>query len=124
MNNSLMEISEETPTLDRFRLIEDIPLVLRAELDRTTISFRDLIRLDVDSLLPLTRPTGENIDLYAGEVLMGSGEILVIDSTMAVRIAVLRDRLPSSTWGDQPVEPRADGGEKAAGEAEGNNGSR
>jgi len=78
--------------LQQLQGIEDVPLTLRAELDRRTISFRDLIGLDAGSVITLSRATGENIDLYAGDVLIGSGEILVVDGALAVRIAYLRDK--------------------------------
>jgi flagellar motor switch protein FliN len=78
--------------LERFDAINDVPLTLRAELDRRTISFEDLLELDAGSVITLSRPTGENIDLYAGEVFIASGEILVVEGSLAVRIAYLRDR--------------------------------
>jgi flagellar motor switch/type III secretory pathway protein FliN len=72
-----------------FEMVEDVKIALRAELDQRTISFLALLGLEVDSILQLTRPTGENVDLYAGDVLIGCGEILVIDSNLAVRMADL-----------------------------------
>jgi hypothetical protein len=36
------------------------------------------------------------VDLYAENVLLGSGEILIIDSTLAVRIADLKNK-PTET---------------------------
>jgi flagellar motor switch protein FliN/FliY len=79
-------------SLEEFRKIGEIPLILSAELDRRTTSVRELLGLNVGSLLLLNRPTGENIDLYVGEVLLASAEILVVDGTLAVRIADLRDK--------------------------------
>lgn len=84
--------------------IEDVPLPLRAELGRKTISFRELLDLKMGSIVPLSRPAGENVDLYAGEAYLGSGEILVIDGVLAVRLADIgRDRLapPDKSPGDQ-----------------------
>ncbi len=72
-----------------FHVVEDVKIVLRAELDQRTISFPALLGLEVGSVLQLTRPTGENVDLYAGNVLIGCGEILVMDSNLAVRMADL-----------------------------------
>jgi flagellar motor switch/type III secretory pathway protein FliN len=89
----MSEISISSPDpesiLEHFELIDDIPLELRAELDRRTISFRELIELESGSVISLARPAGENIDLYAGEVLIGSGEILVLDGIMTLRLADL-----------------------------------
>ncbi len=75
-----------------FAIVEDVKIVLRAELDNRSISFSELMKLEVGSVLQLSRPTGENVDLYAGEILMGNGEILVIDMNLAVRVAGLRDK--------------------------------
>jgi len=75
-----------------YRFIEDVKIPLRAELDQRTISFPELLSLKEGSVLQLTRPTGENVDIYAGEVLIGCGEILVIDSTLAVRVADVRGK--------------------------------
>ena len=73
------------PQAPNFQFVEDVKVTLRAELDQRTISFPALLGLEVGSILQLTRPTGENVDLYAGDVLIGCGEILIIDSNLAVR---------------------------------------
>ena len=72
---------------ESLQTLGQVPLVLRAELDRKTIPFRELMDLNIDSIVALSRPAGENVDLYAGEVYVGSGEILVNDSMFAVRLA-------------------------------------
>lgn len=102
--------------LESFQFLHDVKLPLCAELDRRQISFRHLLELGVDSLLLLTRPTGENIDLYAGEVLLGTGEILVVDGTLAVRVADLREK---PAWSPADEEDfTAEGDDAAAGQAE------
>ncbi len=80
------------PELRSYGVIADIPVTLRAELDRRCIRVRDLLKLEIDSVVPLTRPAGENIDLYLGRILIGSGEILVVEGVMALRVADLRDK--------------------------------
>jgi flagellar motor switch protein FliN len=79
-------------------VIEDVPLPLRAELGRKTISFRELLNLKIGSVVPLFRPAGENVDVYASNVYLGSGEILVIDGLLAVRLADItgEDSAPSN----------------------------
>jgi flagellar motor switch protein FliN/FliY len=72
-----------------FQIVENVKIVIRAELDKRTISFPDLMKLEPGSILELTRPTGENVDVYAEKVLLGNGEILVVESNLAVRIADL-----------------------------------
>lgn len=88
-----MTISESAPEVDLagFEFLGDVPLVIEAELDRRTISFRELLDLRPGSVITLARPTGENIDLYAAGVPIGNGEVLVVESRLAVRVADLRD---------------------------------
>ena len=85
-------LSHTDLTLENFHFLQDIPLSLFAELDRCKITVRQLLDLREGSLLPLSRPTGENINIYAGDVLLGSGEILVIDSSLGVRVAEVREK--------------------------------
>lgn len=81
-----------------FQRIDDVVITIRAELDRRTISFRELLALEEDSILSFPRPAGENVDVYAEEVLIGTGEIIVVDSFLGVRMADLREvRTGSST---------------------------
>jgi flagellar motor switch protein FliN/FliY len=79
-------------TLAAFHFIGDLPVTLVAELDRRSIRFEELVRLEAGTVVALTRPAGENIDVLVGDVLLGSGEILVIDNSLAIRIAELRDK--------------------------------
>lgn len=88
--------------LDSFQKIQGVPLTLSAELDQRKITVRGLLELHVGSILVLTRPAGENISLYAADVLLASGEVLVLDSSLAVRLAELKDKPPDSLI-EQPL---------------------
>ncbi len=92
--NAGSELAAAAPanSMDRFQPIEDVPLTLRAELNRQDISFGELLAFDVGTILPLSRPTGENVDLYVEDVLLGSGEILLVDSAVAVRVVDVREK--------------------------------
>ena len=69
----------------------DVPISLRAELDQRLMAFGEILDLHAGSIIRLSRPTGENIDIYAGDVLIGWGEILLMDGNVAVRVADIRD---------------------------------
>jgi len=92
--------AEPEVQLELFEPIHKVPLTFRAELDHRNISVRELLGLRVDSVLELSKSAGENINLYAGEILLGSGEILVIDSSLAVRITELKDKRPDPVTHD------------------------
>ncbi len=63
-----------------------IPLQIDVELDRRTMALRDLLELQVDSVIKMTRSAGENLDVLFGGVLACFGEIVVTESTTGIRI--------------------------------------
>jgi flagellar motor switch protein FliN/FliY len=69
----------------------DIPVEIEIELDRRIMTTREILRLEQGSVIETVRSAGENIDIYIGGVLCGSGEIVVIESTLGVRITDFRD---------------------------------
>ena len=82
-----------TTLLTQMDRLGDIFVNVRAELAQTTLTFSELLDLEKGSIIQLARPTGENIDIYAEDVLIGWGEVLVTDGAMTVRIADLQNTL-------------------------------
>ncbi len=71
---------------EEIALCGDIPLDISVELDRKTMSIRDILALESGSIVKMTRSAGENIDLLVGKTLVAFGEIVIIETTMGVRI--------------------------------------
>ena len=71
----------------------EVPVEIEVELDRRVMSARDMMGLDEGSVITTARSAGENIDIYIGGVLCGSGEIVVIENTLGVRITDFRDEV-------------------------------
>ena len=92
------------PILDQLEKCGNISVEVRAELDRTTFTVLELLNLERGSLLEFSRSTGENIDIYAGEVLLGWGEVLLMDGAMAVRLADLRNAGAPTLQADDEIE--------------------
>jgi flagellar motor switch/type III secretory pathway protein FliN len=55
------------------------------------MTFGELLDLKIGSVITLSKPTGENIELYGSGVLLGHGEILLVDGNLTVRLSGLRD---------------------------------
>ena len=64
----------------------DVPLDVEIELDRKALTVRQLLELNVDSVLKMDRSAGENLDIRIGGALIGFGEIVVSETTTGVRI--------------------------------------
>ena len=64
----------------------DIPMGVQVELDRCIMTVRDVLRLDLNSVLKMNRSAGENLDIRIGGSLIGYGEIVISETTTGVRI--------------------------------------
>jgi flagellar motor switch protein FliN len=69
----------------------EVPVDIEVELVRLVMTTKDVLRLEEGSVISTTRSAGENIDIYIGGVLCGSGEVVVIENTLGVRITDFRD---------------------------------
>lgn len=69
----------------------DVPVAIEVELHRRIMTMRDVLRLGEGSVIETSRSAGENIDIYIGGVLCGSGEIVVTENTLGVRITDFRE---------------------------------
>ncbi|HWZ29910.1 MAG TPA: FliM/FliN family flagellar motor switch protein [Bryobacteraceae bacterium] len=77
------------PALDGFKLLDQVPLTVVAELDRKMMTFGELLNLQDGDVIGLSRAAGENIRVYVGGALIGWGEILLLEGSLAIRIADL-----------------------------------
>jgi len=77
--------------LEEIAPLGDVPVEIEVELDRRIMTTRELLALEEGTVIGTTRSAGENIDIYVGGVLCGSGEIVVIENTLGVRITDFRE---------------------------------
>ncbi len=73
--------------------LAEVPVEIEVELDRKIMKAREVMELDEGAVIDTSRSAGENIDIYIGGVLCGSGEIVVIENVLGVRITDFRDDL-------------------------------
>lgn len=72
--------------LEEIGHLSDIQLDVEVELDRKVMPVRAILALEAGSVVKLPRSAGDNIDVLIGGVLVGSGEIVIIEETVGVRI--------------------------------------
>ncbi len=72
--------------IDEIGHFSDIPLDVLVELDRKVMTVRDILSLDKGNVIKMNRSAGENLDLIVGGALLAFGEIVIIESSMGVRI--------------------------------------
>jgi len=71
--------------------LAEVPVDIEVELDRRVMRTRDVLDWEEGSVIGTSRSAGENIDIYIGGVLCDSGEIVVIENALGVRITDFRD---------------------------------
>ena len=72
--------------LEEIAHFADVPLSVEVELDRKTMTVREILELGVGSVIKMQRSAGENIDILVHGTLVGFGEIVIIEDSMGVRI--------------------------------------
>ncbi len=64
----------------------DVPLDVSVEFGRTSCRVRDLLELNVGSILELDKLNGEPMDIFVNGSLLARGEVVVIDEEYGIRI--------------------------------------
>ena len=71
---------------DEIGHFSDIRLDVLVELDRKVMTVLEILALEKNSVIKLNRSAGENLDVLVGGTLVAYGEIVIIESSMGVRI--------------------------------------
>ena len=72
--------------LEEIAHLADVPIDVEVELDRKVMSIAQILQLEEDSVIRMSRSAGDNIDILIGGTLVGYGEIVIIEDTVGVRI--------------------------------------
>lgn len=70
--------------------LADTLIDVEVELDRKTMTVREILNIGVGGVIEMTRSAGENIDLLVDGTLIGFGEIVIIEEAMGVRVTDFR----------------------------------
>jgi len=66
--------------LGRLDLVFDVPICLSVELGRTEVPIRDVVNLGRGSIIELDRGPGAPLDVRVNGVLIGRGEVVLVNS--------------------------------------------
>ena len=77
---------ENLPTLE---FLLDVPVKLTVELGSCHISMRDLLQLNVGSVVQLDKSANASVDLYVNQKLVARGEVVVVEENFGIKITEL-----------------------------------
>ena len=69
--------------------LDDVPLELEAAIDGHAMRVSAVLALRVGSLISTGRPSGENIDVFAGGARIGTGEFSAAGPNAVLRVVRL-----------------------------------
>jgi len=71
--------------------LADVRMHVDVELDRKMMVVRDILALEKGTVISMSRSAGENIDIVIGGAPVGSGEIVIIEDAVGVRITGFKE---------------------------------
>jgi flagellar motor switch protein FliN len=66
--------------------ILDIPLEITVQLGGTRMLIQDLLKLGQGSIIELTKPAGETLEILANDRLIAKGDVVVINDKYGIRL--------------------------------------
>ena len=81
------EKNEDEEALHTVKFIEDVPLIVIAEIGRTEVDVKNVLNLKKGNLVVFDKIVGEPMDIVVGDRLMARGEIVVVNERYGVRIS-------------------------------------
>jgi flagellar motor switch protein FliN/FliY len=85
--------------MDKVDAFGDLAIPMEVRVGQCSMTLKELCALGVSAVFSLDKPVGETLDLYVGNVRLASGEIVIIEDRMALRITEFDLRQPG-----QPVK--------------------
>jgi flagellar motor switch protein FliN/FliY len=67
-------------------MLYDIPLTVTVRLGNAMMSLRDLLNLGPGAVVELDRLAGESVDLLVNGVLVGRGDVVVVNDNFGLRV--------------------------------------
>lgn len=71
---------------DNLDFILDIPLEITVQLGRTKMLIHDLLKLGQGSVIELSKPAGETLEILANDRLIAKGDVVVINDKYGIRL--------------------------------------
>jgi len=69
----------------------DLSIDVEVQIDKRSMTLRQILELENNSVIKLLRSAGENIDILVGGTLVGHGEVVASGDTVGIRITDFRE---------------------------------
>ena len=79
-----MSATSETPS--NLEVLLDVPIKLSVELGSCFMPMRDLLNMNVGSVIQLDKVADAPVDLYVNQKLVARGEVVVVEDRFGIKI--------------------------------------
>lgn len=87
MNNDTNNNTTDKDNMQKnLQMLFDIPVTVSAQLGQAMVKVSDLINLNTGSVIELNRLAGESVDLMVNGVVIGKGDVVVVNDNFGIRI--------------------------------------
>ncbi|MGX2970803.1 flagellar motor switch protein FliN [Helicobacter sp. T3_23-1059] len=69
----------------------DMGVVFTADLGSTKIPLAEILKFEKGSIIDLQKPAGESIDVFVNGRIVGKGEVMVYERSLAIRLNEILD---------------------------------
>jgi len=85
-NINTLEIQESDFEWLEYNGLHDMDVELDSMLGETTMTIREILNLKKGSVIDLGKPAGESVEVYVNGRIIGKGEVMVFEKSLAIRI--------------------------------------
>jgi len=78
--------TQSSSAVGNIEMLRDVPLTVAAELGRTKMLVKDVLKLGIGSVIELDKLTGEPVDILVNGKVIARGEVVAVDENFGVRI--------------------------------------
>jgi flagellar motor switch protein FliN/FliY len=79
----------DAKTTPNFELLLDVKVKLTVELGSCQLPMRDVLQLNIGSVVKLDKTAQTPVDLYANQKRIARGEVVVVDDAYGIKITEL-----------------------------------
>ncbi|HPE69115.1 MAG TPA: flagellar motor switch phosphatase FliY [Thermotogota bacterium] len=77
---------EGTALPKQLELLYDVPLEVTVELGRSRLTLREVLDLNIGSIVELDKLTGEHVDILVNGKMVAKGEVVVVEESFGVKV--------------------------------------
>ena len=69
--------------------LADVPVTIEVRLGCKQTTLEGIAKLDIGYVVPLDRAAGETFDVFVGDLLLATAEVVIVENQLAIRITDL-----------------------------------